>query len=814
MKKKKILSLILVVTLLFACIPFVTVPVSAATKTYFSTVTVTGYKGWLDADAGGQERYKQRGYALGDMNNTNNLANIKSGSAASYQTNQVGEYYPEIYLNASGELVRDNTYDNVNTDVDLSTYLSSGLGKYYAYFKLGFDSAKKLNTFTVYNRTGWWHLNRGFDILVSYDGTHWSKRGSYTNMGTYENWSNGGKTVKFGGQDCLYLTVDMGGVNAKYVAVAVTEPAGGGPCCALQYAEATTGDDAAFSVSSIAEMQSAMTFLNAYSNGGTIKLTSDITCSDSLETVGTLTGTDITLDGQNHTIYNLRKYFVGINGAGITVKNFVFSNKTSNGGSDMTITGRIHLFGADWTKIGGGTSAKPVVIENVINQRNVKNFDDYNGIFARTVGGYVTFRNCTNKGSIEPWSNTNKPIGGFVGALEDSGVVLRFESCSNEGLVRGSQAGGFVGAFNYDKTQTIEMINCTNSGAIYGNARSALSQGYGIAGGFIGSVINNNSITGTVTINLTQCKNIGNITINNIESNDHSFAVGGLIGNAGNVNANSTNNVRVTLTQCEVYGCSITANDGTYGSSRTGTYYAAGLIGFANPKNNANALFTAKNCYVSKVTIAGDVNRKFIGVDTGSTNKATVENCMMYQVTPKNKSGAAVDWDASEAAKYNRTFSASDSTYTGFADTDTDNLISGGGKSFCQKATDTNNTNKIRFVATLASGFSLEGAGYERVGFYVVALDNNGTSGSTSSAWIQQSWTVYNSINADGVVTTPSSFKSGAGYVFVLPVRNVPKNIGVVNFYVTPYMIHNDGHIIFGQSYQVSMPVSGDPTIS
>ena len=74
MKKKKILSMLLAVTLLFACIPFVTVPVSAATTTYFSEVTFTGYKGWLDADAGGQERYKQRGYGLGLQAGT--LSNI------------------------------------------------------------------------------------------------------------------------------------------------------------------------------------------------------------------------------------------------------------------------------------------------------------------------------------------------------------------------------------------------------------------------------------------------------------------------------------------------------------------------------------------------------------------------------------------------------------------------------------------------------------------------------------------------------------------------------------------------------------------
>ncbi len=964
-----------------------------------SKVTFTGYKGWLDADEGGQERYKQRGYDLGLQAGT--LSNITTGSAAQAQSNNVGNYYPELYLNAAGQLVRDNTYDNVNTDVNLDTYLANGLGKYYGVYKIQFSGLKQLDTFTVYNRAVWWHLNRGFDILASADGTTWTKVASYTNMGNYANWDSE-TTTSFGGQDCLLRTTDMGGINALYVAVAVTEPAGGGPNCALWYATATgrdpsyltistfnykayqaylsgsnsdkrkwdnntvaegnaalinsgvdsnkggtiaykaysrptknyypdmylnsdgvlvhdgrydnngtdvvlesylaegvgkyygvfklqfsglkyldtftvynntswyhlqrgfdvmysadgtvwtkvasytdmgnydnwsgqktvdgsnclyktidmggvcaqyvavaitspagqddhrcclwyadaTGRDATtVYASNITELRSAILYGNA-NTGKTIKLTSDIVCENST-TFGTISGTDLTLDGQNHTIYNLRQAFVTINGAGVTVKNLTISNQVAAGGANISLSGNNKIFG---DTVQGGTSAKPVVIENITNQRDLSGVSDLCGMFARTASGYVIFRNCTNAGNITAGTGGNYKVSGFLGQ-PNAGSNVTFDSCTNTGAVSGSQAGGFIGV--YEAGVTVNMTNCSNTAVITGYSNSSA---YGTAGGMIGGFNNGGDVGSNTYITLTGCKNTGDIVLSSTADNDKNKALGGLIGHAGGVTSEDKTTVyRITLNRCEVYGCQIDA-------ANKSDYYAAGLVGKISPKANSNVCVLAENCYLSKVGVSAGNARKFVGVGSYSVNAVSAENCVVYNLSRMNGSGDPIAWGNDAMTGCSRIFTANSTDKTGFSDTDTANVISGGGSAFVQTG-----TNKIRFVATLPTGFDL--TEYTRAGFYVVALTPDNTDGQTNKVWIKNSQSVYGQIYAGGETRTASSIVSGSQYLFVCELTEIPSNIGTVTFYLTPYVIDVSGKITFGTTNSYAYN-SGSSTVT
>ena len=79
--KKRILSMILAVVFILSCIPLVAVSADeAAEKISFSSATFTAYKGWKDADSGGQTRYEQRSNELPLQEGT--LSNFVSGTEA------------------------------------------------------------------------------------------------------------------------------------------------------------------------------------------------------------------------------------------------------------------------------------------------------------------------------------------------------------------------------------------------------------------------------------------------------------------------------------------------------------------------------------------------------------------------------------------------------------------------------------------------------------------------------------------------------------------------------------------------------------
>ena len=137
--KKRILSMILVVVLLLSCVPFVSVSAETSEKISFTSLTHKAYRSQTSKD-----KYDQRSWS-NDLSEANkgltilqSAADTDKGGSISYKalSRVVSSYYPAIYLDGNGNLVRDTSYDGRQVDVNLSDYLANGVGKYYGYFKL------------------------------------------------------------------------------------------------------------------------------------------------------------------------------------------------------------------------------------------------------------------------------------------------------------------------------------------------------------------------------------------------------------------------------------------------------------------------------------------------------------------------------------------------------------------------------------------------------------------------------------------------------------------------------------------------------
>lgn len=783
--KKRILSLILTAVLLLTCIPIVMTTTVVADSITIADLT---YKSARTQRS--KSNYNQRTWDNSSLSEGNaslissGVDSDKGGSVFKAYSRSVASYYPAYYLNGSNQFARDTTYDGQEVDVDLATYLESGTGKYYGYFKVKFSSSQSLQTFRIYNRTSSYHLNSAFDVFYGTDGSTWTKRASYTGMTDQSKW-HGKETVD--GQECVYIDIDMCGVTAQYIAIAINGPTVQNTCC-LWHATATSGTGKTISARNEQEFRDAIPYGSRFT-GVTVNLLNDFVSTNAANNYGSVTGTNMVVDGQNHKIYNLRKSVFGsVSGTGITIKNLTVSNKTSSSGSVMT--GVRYTFNILGT-VSGGTSANPITIQNVNNERDIS-MGDLNGNFARQVYGYAIFTGCTNSGSIFGDSGGNYKVGGLVGEV-CNGANVTFTNCINSGNVGGSQVGGFVGIFHTG--MTITMTNCHNSGTVtaYANGNA-----WGIGGGLLGQPNNGEAISTATTITLTGCTNSGDILLDSTAENTKGNSIGGMIGLAGNMSGTPT--VNITLDNCGVYGCTIDAIDA--GGASHGNFMAAGLIGKVSPQGNTNLTILMKNCYVSKVNIAAYSAYKFIGVGNNTTGIypfATAENCMLHKVYRVNGSGETITWDGTNGMwDCARTFT---SGVSNFADTDTSNIISGGGSSYFQTGT-SGSAKKVRFAATLNSG-TLET--YERAGFFVVGL-KSGESSTSSNVWITPTRQVYTSIKVGNTTTTAANITAGASYIFLTEIGGIPSGVGSVTFYAVPFLIEQSGRIIFG--------VQGSQTIS
>ena len=791
--KKRILSFLLAAVMVLLLIPVIAVPVSATP----SSITITGgsfvgYKGWLKA-YDGQNRYTQRGGTF-SVRDEYPITNAYDGNNTTYaNTYGIDNYYPMAYLNGSGELVVDTTYNNVNVDVDINTYLASGLGKYYGIFTFTLTGAAALDTITVYsgmNKDGSVDAKKAFDVLYSADGTHWTLAGSYTGMGTASNWTSSTSSL-------ATLNVPGNDDEASYVAVAFSSKDGQMKGNLWLFEVAVTGMllNTVYSVSTAAELIDAVKAHNVSKNtADMIKLTADIVLPDSYTSdVGTRFIYGI-FDGQGHTVYNLQSSFVWPYG-NCLIKDFTVSNKTASGGSTFYITGKDNaVFGGNAvaSEIAAGETS---IIRNVTNERDLIGTDNYNGGFfgALTIAGTVKFEYCIannrclqrcDSPSSGGYGNNHK-IGNYVGCM-NSGTVV-FENCVNNGEVNGSQVGGFIGI--YSAGTTVTLTNCTNTGNITGIANGTA---FGVAGGLIGGFNNATDVTSATTITITGCTNTGDVKVKYTADSSKDTAAGGFIGHAGGVDSGSAVVYNITINNCGVYDCTIDAvgDDDTYGQTSSSKEYAGSFLGKVSPQGDAHSI-VAKNSYVSNVNVRADHARRFLGV--GSYNKDLQPMAVNLVAVNLNKlnvsTGAVEEWDGARHSNCATFYSADTETYS-FTQTD-DDAISGGGAGSVQYASD-----KARFASTFDGDHKDD---YKLIGYQIVASYNGGSS---VKGWTKTSKFVFSSIyetlSTGANAVTANDLHAGDDWIFALTVENIPTNVGEVTFYVTPFIVKDDDSIIFG----------------
>ena len=503
---------------------------------------------------------------------------------------------------------------------------------------------------------------------------------------------------------------------------------------------------------------------------------------------GTLAGT---LDGQGHTFYNVKlnkQSTLFVPGPGSTFQNFTVSNLTAPDGEAITGSGAgSTIFGYD--RAGGNDAEHPTRIINVRNERNGSNggaVGDWQSAFiARYKGGYIEFIDCVNTGNMDGW-----PAGGFIADVKADDSHLIFTNCVNSGHISSSaNAGGFIGIVN-DFTATVTLTNCTNTGTISATRTNNIA----VAGGLIGTFASSYSLSKSKNITLRGCVNTGDILADTVKG-----IAGGLIGEGNTKGANkAVTDVSVifTIENCAVYDCSIVAKgNSTYdsGAAFIGRAYLCDENGNAAP----NMAITVRSSYVSNVTLTAEHAKKFVGVTNaadGST--ALIENCFANEYQAKNASGDDVAWG--EDANLNCSLVYAASANNGFADNDDADVILGGAAPAYQKDNDAEPT-KIRFIATLPADIS----GYAKVGYVVTA-----TTDSVTKGWVLTDTGVYTSIRENyGLVTrTADSINDGDAYIFALTVENIPTDLGAVTFYATPFVICNDGAILFGATgtYQIN----------
>ena len=763
----------------------------AATGTVVSapSVSITGgsfeaYKAFLSGSSSGRRAESQ------PLRDSNPITYAYDGNTSSYANSPShNDYFPAIYLNATNELVRDSSHDDDGTDVNINDYLASGIGKYYGVYKFTLDDTVALKTVTIQAGLDGDNVdtNKSFDILYSPNGINWYVAASYQGMQAQSRWTS----VEDG---IATLEVWMGNNVAKYVGFAVSGTSGRVTGGTWVFEIAITGTSAA--APTVIEVGTEKGLRAAFSAYGTnpsmtIRLAADITMS-SQSSLGGIAGT---FDGGNHTIYNFTggKYFC-YPLHNCVIENLIFSNLTEPDGSSFTVSNQKTLFGDNATSseiMEGETS----IIRNVTNNRSLLGSGNTNGAFfaTLTIAGKVRFENCVNNGDYiqnggAGSANYNHKIGGFVGSMATG--TVEFVNCVNNGDITASQAGGFIGV--YATGTTITLTNCTNTGTITGLANGTA---YGHAGGLIGAMNNRGKVTSTTTVTLTGCTNTGDILLQNTDNNTQAGAFGGLIGHAGGVDEGNASAYRITFDNCAVLNCTIDGLDtDTYTQSGI---YAASFLGKVSPQGTGHTII-AKNCYVSNVGISANSARRFLGV--GSYNvelPPKTINSVAVELNELDAAGDVTDWNGSANSNSKREYSATDY----FTQTDED-MITGGTAGFVQDNGDEGAgalPSKVRFASTLddADIGSLELVGYQVVASY--------DGGASVHGWTKTTKFVYTSLNEnlpDGSspsTKTANQIHAGDDYIFAITVENIPSYIGDVTFIVTPFVVKNDGTILFGK---------------
>ena len=286
------------------------------------------------------------------------------------------------------------------------------------------------------------------------------------------------------------------------------------------------------------------------------------------------------LEGNGYSISNLdRALFYDLSGG--TIKN-------------LSVQGETSISLALFTQyIRSNSTVDNVTVKGSVTVTN-ENASNAGALAAYVSGSNVNINNCSADATVIS-------AGGKVGVLIGELGTGTITNCSSSGKVSGKvNIGGLVGIAN----GTIQIRNCISSADVHGTVCHTLDRfGYDTcAGGFIGSAINNVTITncetsGTVTARghilggfvgctgtgstIRNCTAKGNVTGNLYSemidtSNTHSAGFVGAI-NGG------------TIENCDAYG---TASDGTSLNRLPSSFATTNMSGTDN-------IGTIKNCYAA-----------------------------------------------------------------------------------------------------------------------------------------------------------------------------------------------------------------------
>jgi hypothetical protein len=253
--------------------------------------------------------------------------------------------------------------------------------------------------------------------------------------------------------------------------------------------------------------------------------------------------------------------------------------------SNCSNSGNGHIYsGGICGNASGASPGANLIITNCQNSgvALTNHFGGIIGVTSAYARGYVKIINCTNSGEI---------IGSNSGGICASGSgsangTLEIENCSNSGNLSQNYSGGITAAFT-GYGGSVNITNCTNSGAVFGYSG-------GICGGQAGSI-------GIGIVTITNCSNSGSISI----------GAGGICG-AFAGSANGT----VKITNC--------SNSGNITGLNAGGIVGVGFKGNVIDKCINTGTISGPECGgIIGGSLGLDVNKSIIVKNSYSTGNVT-----------------------------------------------------------------------------------------------------------------------------------------------------------------------------------------------
>ena len=274
-------------------------------------------------------------------------------------------------------------------------------------------------------------------------------------------------------------------------------------------------------------------------------------------------------------------------------------------------------------------------------------------ILASVVNGTVSISNCHVSGSV----SGSYQIGGLVGFVQE--CTLTISNCSNSASVTGASfnssdnnracVGGIIGYIN--AKSNVNVVNCTNSGAVRTTATNACGVG-GIVGYGNIEIDNNFVITGKVG----EATNSGNIS-------GTGNGVGGVVGHAkaGKLNGGISNTGVISSSSGEHIGGIVgfaqnvtfdgtVENDGTV--SAVNSNRVGGIVGYMKGGTLTDAV--NKKNVTGKGNVGGIVgvlenNGDNKAIINNATNRGVISAGSQLKTNDNNNAGGIVGWVVSGA---------------------------------------------------------------------------------------------------------------------------------------------------------------------